>query len=55
MGVTGIKLDHAKVQAEVLKLVKEGKYPNTKDGMKEALNDVAAPRAAALPLIAYMA
>ena len=47
MGVTGIKLDHAKVQAEVLKLVKEGKYPNTKDGMKEALNDVAAPRVAA--------
>ena len=47
MGVTGIKLDHAKVQAEVLKLVKEGKYPNTQSGMKEAIRDVAAPRVAA--------
>ena len=47
MGVPGIKLDHAKVQAEVLKLVKEGKYPNTQSGMKEAIRDVAAPRVAA--------
>ncbi len=46
MGATGIKLDYAKVQAEVLKLLKEGKYPNTQGGMKDAIRDVAAQRVA---------
>ena len=46
MGTSDVELDRGKIQAEVLKLVKEGKYPNTKDGMRQAIRDVAAPRVA---------
>ena len=46
MGTTIAELDRGKIQAEVIKLIKEGTYPNTKDGMRAAVRDVAAQRVA---------
>ena len=46
MGTTPAELDRGKIQAEVIKLIKEGTYPNTKDGMREAVRNVAAQRVA---------
>lgn len=36
MGVTKSELDRGKIQAEALKLIREGKFPNNKDGLKAA-------------------
>ena len=44
MGAADADFDRAKIQAEVLKLVKDGKYPGTKDGMRAAIREVAAMR-----------
>ena len=46
MGAADADFDRAKIQAEVLKLVKDGKYPSTKDGMRAAIREVAAMRVA---------
>ena len=39
-------LDFGKVQAEAMKLIDEGTYPKTMDGLRAAVRDVAAPRVA---------
>lgn len=46
MGVTKSELDRGKIQAEALKLIREGKFPNNKDGLKAAVRELAAPRVA---------
>ena len=38
--------DFGKVQAEAMKLIDEGTYPKTMDGLRAAVRDVAAPRVA---------
>ena len=46
MDATAAEFDRGKIQAEVLKLIDEGKYPKTKDGLRAAIREVAAPRVA---------
>lgn len=46
MGAINADFDRAKIQAEVLKLIKDGKYENSKDGMRAAIREVAAMRVA---------
>ena len=47
MGVAVGELDRGKIQAVALKLIEDGTFPNTKDGLRRAVRDVAAPRVAA--------
>ena len=47
LGVAVGELDRGKIQAEALKLIEAGTFPNTKDGLREAVRNVAAPRVAA--------
>ena len=43
---TAADFDFGKVQAEAMKLIDEGTYPKTKDGLRAAIREVAAPRVA---------
>lgn len=47
MGVAVGELDRGKIQAVALKLIEDGTFPNTKDGLRSAVRDVAAPQVAA--------
>jgi hypothetical protein len=47
LGVAVPELDRGKIQAVALKLIEDGTFPNTKDGMRKAVREVAAPRVAA--------
>ena len=46
MGVADFKIDCGRVQTEALKLIREGKFTNDKDGLMKAVREVAAPRVA---------
>jgi len=46
MGVEDFKIDCGRVQTEALKLIREGKITNDKDGLMKAVREVVAPRVA---------